>query len=124
MNALSKLVFKWLISAAAILATAYILDGISVPNVYIALILAIIIGFLNAIVRPVLIVLTLPVTVITFGLFALVINAFLFWLPSTFVAGYEIENFGWALIGSILVSIFSWFGNKMLENSGDDARNR
>jgi len=98
------------------MGTAYLLKGIVVPSVYIALVLALIFGLLNAVIRPVIIVLTLPVNIITLGLFTLIINGFLFWLPSTFIEGFIVENFWWAIIGAILVSIFSWIGNGLLSD--------
>ena len=115
-----KLLVKWAITALAILLAAYLLEGVSVSSFYIALILAIIFGFLNALVRPMLVILTLPVTVLTLGIFIFIINGFLFWLPHTFIEGFEVDNFWWAMLGALLVSIFSWFGNKLVEDSHDE----
>jgi len=116
MSGLTRLLFKWLISAVAIMGTAYLLKGISVPSFYIAFVLALVFGLLNAVVRPLLIIFTLPVTILTLGLFTFVINGFLFWLPSIFIEGYVVENFWWAILGALIVSIFSWIGNGLLKD--------
>tara|TARA_B100000745_G_scaffold81418_1_gene50436 strand:+ start:876 stop:1226 length:351 start_codon:yes stop_codon:yes gene_type:complete len=116
MSGLIKLILKWVISAVAIMGTAYLLKGIIVPGPYIAFVLALVFGLLNAVLRPVLIILTLPVTILTLGLFTLVINGFLFWLPTTFIEGFVVENFWWAIGGALLVSIFSWIGNALLSD--------
>jgi putative membrane protein len=79
-----------------------------VSSVTSALIAALILGLVNAIIRPVLVLLTLPVTVLTLGLFILVINALLFWFVGSFVKGFEVHGFIAGLIGSILFSIVSW----------------
>lgn len=116
MSDLLKLLLKWVISALAIMGTAYLLKGIIVPSFYIAFVLALVFGLLNAVLRPILIILTLPVNILTLGLFTLIINGFLFWLPSTFIEGFTVENFWWAIGGALLVSVFSWIGNGLLSD--------
>ena len=110
------LLIRWILSALALLATAYIIPTITVEGIYAALVVALVLGLVNALIRPVLVVLTLPLTILTLGLFTLVINGFLFWLVSTFVKGFEVSGF-WAafwgaLVYSILTSIISWGAKK------------
>lgn len=100
-----KLIIKWLLSAAALLAVAYIYSGVVVSSFGAALIAAFVIGLLNTIVRPILVVLTLPVTVVTLGLFLFVINALMFWAASGVLAGFSVTGFGAALIGSLIYSV-------------------
>jgi putative membrane protein len=113
---LIKLLARWILIALGILIVPTILGGIHVGTFYIALVLAFIFGFINAVIRPILILFTLPINIITLGLFTLLINAFLFWLPSTFIAGFEIESpqLLWALAGSFMVSVFSWIAGKII----------
>jgi len=113
---LMKLIARWILTALGILLVAQLLPAIHVGSFYTALILAFIFGFINAIIRPILILLTLPITIVTLGLFTLLINAFLFWFPSNFVAGFTIDSpvLLWALVGSFVVSVFSWIGNKLI----------
>jgi putative membrane protein len=97
-----KLIVKWLLSASALLFVAYLYNGVVVTSFLSALGAAFVIGLLNAVVRPVLVVLTLPVTIITLGLFLFVINAFVFWLASAVLEGFQVRDFVAALIGSLL----------------------
>ena len=100
-----KLIAKWLLSASALLFVAYLYSGVEVRSFPSALLAAFVIGLLNAVVRPVLVVLTLPVTVLTLGLFLFVINAFVFWLASTLLDGFQVRDFWAALIGSLLYTV-------------------
>ncbi len=103
-----KLLIKWILSALALLCVAYLYSGVEVRSFGAALIAALLIGLCNAIVRPVLVVLTLPVTVITLGLFLFVINALMFWAASGIAgSGFQVHGFWAALIGSLLYSIIS-----------------
>lgn len=97
-----KIVVKWLLSASALLFVAYIYSGVEVRSFGAALLAAFVIGLLNAILRPVLVVLTLPVTVVTLGLFLFVINALVFWAAAAVLEGFVVRNFMAALIGSLL----------------------
>jgi putative membrane protein len=101
-----KLIIKWLLSAAALLAVAYLYSGVVVNSFTAALIAAFVIGLLNMILRPVLTVLTLPITVITLGLFLFVINALMFWSASGVLTGFSVDGFGAALLGSLIYSVF------------------
>lgn len=97
-----KLIAKWLLSASALLFVAYIYNGVQVTTFTTAMLAALVIGLLNAVVRPVLVVLTLPVTVLTLGLFLFVINALMFWAASAVLDGFVVRGFLAALIGSLL----------------------
>ena len=99
-----RLALKWLLSALALLAVTYLYGGVQVASFGSALIAAAVIGLLNMVVRPVLVVLTLPVTVVTLGLFFFVINALMFWAASGLLAGFHVNGFGAALLGSLLYS--------------------
>ena len=96
---------KWVLSAIAVLIAAYILPGVSVASFWSALIVAVILAILNAILRPILIVLTIPITIVTLGLFLLVINALIILLTDSLISGFEVSNFWWALLFSLLLSI-------------------
>ena len=102
-----KLLVLWLVNALALMAVAYLLPGITVASFISALIAALVLGLVNAVIRPLLVILTLPVTLLTLGLFLFVINAFLFWLVAELVKGFTVSNFGAALIGSILYSLIT-----------------
>jgi putative membrane protein len=99
-----KLITKWLLSAAALLAVAYLYSGVEIKSFPAALIAAFIIGLFNTILRPILVILTLPVTVVTLGLFLFVINALMFWSAAGLLEGFNVTGFGAALIGSLIYS--------------------
>jgi putative membrane protein len=100
-----KLLAKWLLSAAALLFVAYVYTGVEVTSFTAALIAAFVIGLLNSVVRPILVVLTLPVTVVTLGLFLFVINALMFWAAAGVLDGFHVRGFLAALIGSLIYSL-------------------
>ncbi|QNK74575.1 phage holin family protein [Variovorax sp. PAMC28562] len=100
-----RLILKWLLSAIALLAVAYLYNGVQVTSFGSALIAAAVIGLLNMVVRPVLVVLTLPVTIVTLGLFLFVINALMFWAASGLFGGFHVNGFGAALLGSLIYSL-------------------
>ena len=100
-----RLILKWLLSAIALLAVAYLYNGVQVTSFGSALIAAAVIGLLNMVVRPVLVVLTLPVTIVTLGLFLFVINALMFWAASGLLGGFHVNGFGAALLGLLIYSL-------------------
>jgi putative membrane protein len=100
-----KLIVKWLLLATALLFVAYVYNGVEVRSFGAALIAAFVIGLLNTVVRPVLVVLTLPVTVLTMGLFLFVINALMFWAAGSLLDGFEVRGFLAALVGSLIYSV-------------------
>lgn len=103
-----RLLIVWLINAGALFALPYLMQSIRVENFTTALIAALLLGLVNTLIRPILVVLTLPVTVLTLGLFILVINALLFWAVANFVRGFHVAGFWSAMGGAILYSLISW----------------
>src|SRR3954469_25208374 len=103
-----RILLVWLLNALALIAVAYLVPSIHVASFTSALIAALVLGLVNAVIKPILILLTLPVTVLTLGLWILVINALLFWFVGFFVRGFVVDGFLAGLIGSILFSIVSW----------------
>jgi putative membrane protein len=100
-----KILAKWLLSAMALLAVAHFYSGVVITSFVAALIAAFVIGLLNTIVRPIFILLTLPLTVLTLGLFLFVINALMFYMASGLLDGFKVKSFVAALIGSLLYSV-------------------
>ena len=100
-----KLLVKWLLLASALLFVAYVYDGVKVLTFGSAMVAAFVIGLLNTIVRPILVVLTLPVTIVTVGLFLFVINALLFWAAAQMLSGFQVTGFVAALVGSLFYSV-------------------
>ena len=100
-----KLIIQWFISASALLLVAYLYSGVQVDSFGSALIAAFVIGLCNAVLRPVLVLLTLPVTIVTVGLFLFVINALMFWSAAGVLGGFHVSGFGAALLGSLLYSL-------------------
>ena len=101
------LVLRWVLNAGALLLVAFLYPGVKVETFFAALIAALVLGLVNAVIRPILVVLTLPVTVLTLGLFIFVINALLFWLVAEILEGFHVAGFWAALFGSILYSIIA-----------------
>lgn len=102
-----KLLAKWLLSATALLAVAHLYSGVELHSFTTALLAAFVIGLFNVFLRPVLILLTLPVTLLTLGLFLFVINALLFWAAASLLDHFQVRDFAAALLGSLLYSVFS-----------------
>ena len=102
-----KILLVWLINAVALLAVAYLMPGVNVASFWTALVVALVLGLVNAVIRPILILLTLPATLITLGLFIFVINGLLFWMVSSFVEGFAVSGFWAAVFGAIAYSIVS-----------------
>ncbi len=111
-----KLIAKWLLLAAALLFVAYVYDGVAVISFQSALLAAFVIGLLNTFVKPILVILTLPVTVITVGLFLFVINALMFWGAAYLLDGFNVSGFKAALIGSLIYSVLSYLINTALDS--------
>jgi putative membrane protein len=101
------IIIRILVTALAALLTAYLLPGVKLASFSTALILAVVLGLLNLLVKPVLVILTLPVTIVTLGLFLLVINALIVLWASSLVKGFKVDNFWWALIFSVVLSVIS-----------------
>ena len=103
------LLIRLIINMVAILIISYLFPRvIKVDGFWAALIAALLLGIVNAIIRPILVLLTLPITILTLGLFLLVINGLMLWLVSVFVKGFQVNGFWGAVLGSILISVVSW----------------
>jgi putative membrane protein len=100
-----KIIVRWLLLAAALLLVARLYPGVTVSGFTSALVAALVLGLLNTLVRPLLVLLTLPVTLLTLGLFLFVINALMFWSAAGVLDGFNVSGFGAALIGSLLYSL-------------------
>jgi putative membrane protein len=99
-----KMLVRWFLLAAALLLVAHLYPGVSVQSFASAMIAALVLGLFNAVLRPLLVVLTLPVTLLTLGLFLFVINALLFYWAASLLEGLSVRDFGAALIGSLIYS--------------------
>ncbi len=100
-----KLIIRWLLLAAALLLVAHLYSGVQVTSFTSAMIAALVLGLLNTLLRPVLVLLTLPVTLLTLGLFLFVINALMFYVAARLLGGFEVSGFAAALIGSLIYSL-------------------
>ena len=101
------LLLVWILNAVALLVVAYLLPGITVASFGSALIAALVLGLLNTVIKPLLILLTLPLTIVTLGLFLLVLNALVFWFAGSILKGFQVDGFWWAVIGAIVYSLVS-----------------
>jgi putative membrane protein len=112
------IVIRWLILTIAIMLTSYLLEGIHVTGFFSAFLAAAILGILNAFFRPILIVLTLPITILTLGLFTFIINAVLLLIVSGVISGFVVRGFWSAVFGSLTISIVSWLLSSFLSEKG------
>jgi putative membrane protein len=110
-----KLITRILLTTLTLLVVAAYVPGVSIDGFYSALTAAVILGLLNVFIRPLLIILTFPITILTIGLFLLVINALLFWFAASFIEGFSVTGFWPAVIGSLIVTAVSTFGNRYLQ---------
>lgn len=110
-----KLLAKWLLSACALLALPYLYSGVEVKGFAVAMMAALVLGLLNIVVRPILVILTLPVTVVTLGLFLFVINAVIFWAAASLLDDFAVRGFAAALLGSLIYSVFGLVIDSALE---------
>ena len=110
-----KFLLKWLLAACALLLVAYLYPGVQVQNFGSALFAAAVVGVFYTLLRPLMIVLTLPVTLLTMGLFLFVINAVLFWAAASVLEGFHVQGFGAALLGSLIYSAFGLVIDSALE---------
>lgn len=111
------LLLRWFISAATLLFVAYFVPGFHVAGWYAAFVAALVLGLVNALVRPIIVVLTLPVNILTLGLFTFVINALMLYFVSSVVKGFEVNGFAPAFWGAIILWIIGWLVNNSLKNT-------
>jgi putative membrane protein len=109
-----RILLVWILNAVALWLVTLVVPGVQVQDPMIAFIAAIVLGLVNALVKPVLIILTLPITVVTLGLFLLVLNALLFWGVSALLPGFHVAGFWWAMLGALLYSLLTWALSSLL----------
>jgi putative membrane protein len=114
-----RLVLTWIINAAALFALPYLMHSVDVTSIGAALVAALLLGLVNTLVRPLLLLLTLPVTVLSLGLFIFVINGFMFWLVAKVVDGFHVDSFGYAILAALLYSVISWALSTLLLKDKD-----
>ena len=112
------ILLRWLILTGAIIMASYLLDGIRVGGFFSALFAAAILGMLNAVFRPIVIILTLPINILTLGLFTFVINAFMLKTASGIIPGFDVQGFWSAVFGSLVISVISWFLSSFVNERG------
>jgi putative membrane protein len=103
-----RLLALWLIHALALLGVSYLVPAVQISSFGSALIAALVLGLVNTLIRPILVLLTLPVTILTLGLFVFVINGALFLAVANILEGFQVAGLGWAILGAIVYSLFSW----------------
>ena len=109
---------RWLTLTGAIVLTAYVVDGIHVRSLSSAFLAAAMLGIFNAFFRPIVLLLTLPINILTLGLFTFVINALMLKMASGVISGFNVDGFGSAIIGSLLISVISWLVNSFVNDRG------
>src|SRR5205809_7564765 len=114
---MARLLLVWLINSVALIAVAYLMPSITISSFGAALIAALVLGLVNAVIRPILILLTLPATLLTLGLFIFVINGLMFWMVGSFVEGFTVAGFWPGFFGAIVYSIVSWALSALLPGS-------
>jgi putative membrane protein len=112
------LLIRWLILTAAIITASYLLEGIHISSFFSAFFAAAILGVLNALFRPLLIILTLPINILTFGLFTFIINALMLKMASGVIPGFEVHGFWTAVFGALIISFVSWLLNSFISDRG------
>ncbi|EAT59430.1 MULTISPECIES: phage holin family protein [Chlorobium] len=109
-----SILLQWLINALAVYATAHLLEGIHIKSFGAAILVALVLGLVNALLRPVLVFFSIPFIILSLGLFLLVINALLLQLSASIVGGFTIDSFWWAIGGSVVISLISWILSSLL----------
>jgi putative membrane protein len=106
---MGRFLMHWLSTALALFVCSRILPGVHVDSMSTLAVAALVLGFINAVVRPILLFLTLPITILSLGLFYFVINGFAFALAAWIVPNFDVDSIGWAILGSLVVTLISWF---------------
>ena len=114
-----RLLLVWLINTVALMAVAYLMPSVTISSFGAALIASAVLGLVNTVIRPVLVLLTLPVTVLTLGLFIFVINGLLFWMVASWLEGFEVAGFWSGVLGAIVYSLISWLLSALVLRNGD-----
>jgi putative membrane protein len=107
------MIVKLLVNALAVMVTAYLLPGVKLDGYFAAVVVSIVLGILNSVVKPLLHLFALPITILTLGLFSIVINAFVIMLADWMVRGFQVDGFWWALAFSFVLALVNWFMNSL-----------
>lgn len=103
------MIWAWILNSISVYATASLLEGVEIKNFWSAVFVAALLAIVNVFIKPILVILSLPITILTFGLFVWVINALLIMLVDQMVSGFKVRSFSWALIFGLVMSVISWF---------------
>ncbi|MDI9480011.1 MAG: phage holin family protein [Syntrophomonadaceae bacterium] len=114
---MSGLITRWIMNIAALVITAVLLPGFQL-TVWGAIVGSVFLGIINAVIRPFIIVLTLPLNILTLGLFTFIINALMLWLTSATIRGFDIDGFGWAILSALLLSLISFIISMFIDDEG------
>jgi len=114
-----RLLLVWVINAVALFALPYVFPWVQVDTFWAALVAALVLGLINALIRPLLVLLTLPVTIVTLGLFIFVINGLLFWWVGSFIDGFHVSGFWSGVFGAIVYSLISWLLSSLFMKKND-----
>ncbi len=109
-----KTLIHWLIITLAVLATPFVIHGVTVDSLLTAVVVGAVLGFINMIIKPIVSILTLPINILTLGLFSLIINGLFFWFVAHIISGFHVTTFKAAFFGALMVSILNWIGSKVL----------
>jgi len=112
------ILIRWIINAAALILASHVIKGIEVDHVLAAFVAAAVLGIMNAVVRPILILLTLPITLLTLGLFILIINGFMLYVAGAVVRGFHVTGFWSSVFGALFLSVISWIANAFINDRG------
>jgi len=115
---MTGILIRWIILTVSIIAAAYAIEGIQMSSFFAAFFAAAVLGILNAVLRPILILLTLPINILSLGLFTFIINAFLLKMVSGVIPGFDIQGFWPAILGALIISIVSWLLNSLIGERG------
>ena len=115
---MTGILIRWIILTVSIIAAAYTIEGIQMSSFFAAFFAAAVLGILNAVLRPILILLTLPINILSLGLFTFIINAFLLKMVSGVIPGFDIRGFWPAILGALIISIVSWLLNSLIGEKG------
>lgn len=109
-----QIILRWLLNTLALIIVAFLVPGLSIASYYSALIAALFLGIVNAVIRPIIIFLTLPINILTLGLFTLFINGFMFWIVASFVKGFDITNFWSAFFAALVYALITMLTNSVI----------
>jgi putative membrane protein len=113
---MQRFLLHWAVSAASLGVTSWLLAGVRITSLPALLVAALVLGFLNAVVKPLLLLLTLPITLLTLGLFYFVLNGIVFALAATLVGGFSVDGIGWAMLGALIMGFISLILGRVLRD--------